>query len=63
MELLYTVSYLWYPSIGLATVVVVGLIVSFITGMYTDKDNDKDKVNFINSKEKLQCGLKITARK
>ena len=32
IDLLYTVSYLWYPSIGAATVVVVGLIVSFITG-------------------------------
>lgn len=32
IDKLYTISYLWYPSIGTATVVVVGLIVSFITG-------------------------------
>ncbi|XP_041355396.1 sodium-dependent multivitamin transporter-like [Gigantopelta aegis] len=32
ISLLYTVSYLWLPSIGAATVVVVGLLVSFITG-------------------------------
>ncbi|KAK7096188.1 sodium-coupled monocarboxylate transporter 1-like isoform X1 [Littorina saxatilis] len=32
IELLYTVSYLWYPSIGAATVIIVGLIVSFATG-------------------------------
>lgn len=29
---LYTVSYLWYPAIGATTTVVIGLIVSFITG-------------------------------
>ncbi|XP_076438939.1 sodium-coupled monocarboxylate transporter 1-like [Babylonia areolata] len=32
IELLYTVSYLWYPSIGVATVIIVGLVISFITG-------------------------------
>ncbi|XP_076438815.1 sodium-coupled monocarboxylate transporter 1-like [Babylonia areolata] len=32
LDVLYTVSYMWYPSIGAATVVVIGLIVSFITG-------------------------------
>ncbi|XP_046548473.1 sodium-coupled monocarboxylate transporter 1-like [Haliotis rubra] len=30
---LYTVSYLWYPAIGAATVVGVGLLVSAMTGM------------------------------
>ncbi|XP_046581743.1 sodium-coupled monocarboxylate transporter 1-like [Haliotis rubra] len=37
---LYTVSYLWYPSIGAATVIVVGLIVSAITGMNSIGDVD-----------------------
>ena len=32
IDLLYSVSYLWYSSIGAATVIIVGLIVSFITG-------------------------------
>jgi len=32
MEHLYSVSYLWYSLIALLIVVVVGLIVSFITG-------------------------------
>ncbi|KAL8584030.1 hypothetical protein ACOMHN_022370 [Nucella lapillus] len=32
IDLLYTVSYLWYPSIGVAIVIIVGLLVSFITG-------------------------------
>ncbi|XP_053387058.1 sodium-coupled monocarboxylate transporter 1-like [Mercenaria mercenaria] len=31
VDLLYTVSYLWYPSIGMATAIIVGLIVSFAT--------------------------------
>ena len=33
IDALYTVSYLWYPSIGMATAVIVGLIVSSITGI------------------------------
>jgi len=33
IQRLYTVSYMWYSGIGVCTVVVVGLIVSFITGM------------------------------
>ncbi|XP_021356513.1 sodium-dependent multivitamin transporter-like isoform X3 [Mizuhopecten yessoensis] len=37
---LYTVSYLWYPSIGAATVVVIGLIVSFCTGANGTHDID-----------------------
>ncbi|XP_069102394.1 sodium-coupled monocarboxylate transporter 1-like isoform X2 [Argopecten irradians] len=37
---LYTVSYLWYPSIGAATVVIIGLIVSFCTGANGTHDID-----------------------
>ncbi|KAK3580515.1 hypothetical protein CHS0354_009467 [Potamilus streckersoni] len=40
VEYLYTVSYLWYPSIGVATAVVVGLIVSFATGPMSIDDVD-----------------------
>lgn len=29
---LYTLSYMWYTATAVATVVIVGLIVSFITG-------------------------------
>ena len=34
IERLYTMSYIWYSSLGVLTCVVVGLIVSFITGKY-----------------------------
>ncbi|XP_046581754.1 LOW QUALITY PROTEIN: sodium-coupled monocarboxylate transporter 1-like [Haliotis rubra] len=37
---LYTVSYLWYPAIGAATVIVVGLVVSALTGMNSLGDVD-----------------------
>ncbi|CAC5405082.1 VPS13A_C [Mytilus coruscus] len=37
---LYKVSYLWYPSIGAATVVVVGMIVSAVTGFTRKSDVD-----------------------
>ncbi|XP_060082920.1 sodium-coupled monocarboxylate transporter 1-like [Ylistrum balloti] len=37
---LYTVSYLWYPSIGAATVVIIGLVVSFCTGANGTHDVD-----------------------
>ncbi|KAL3885461.1 hypothetical protein ACJMK2_025517 [Sinanodonta woodiana] len=40
VERLYTVSYLWYPSIGAATAVIVGLIVSFATGPMSIDDVD-----------------------
>lgn len=32
LDRLYLVSYLWYPAIGASTVVVVGLLVSLLTG-------------------------------
>ncbi|XP_062612874.1 sodium-coupled monocarboxylate transporter 1-like [Saccostrea cucullata] len=42
VDVLYTISYLWYPSIGTATVVIVGLFVSLITGL-TPKDEVDSK--------------------
>ncbi|XP_056002759.1 sodium-coupled monocarboxylate transporter 1-like [Ostrea edulis] len=42
LDVLYTISYLWYPSIGMATVVVVGLLVSLVTGL-TPKDEVDSK--------------------
>lgn len=32
---LYTLSYMWYTALGIVTTVVVGLIVSFISGNMT----------------------------
>ena len=32
IEKMYTVSYLWFPAIGSATTVIVGLLVSLIAG-------------------------------
>lgn len=39
-NLLYTVSYLWYSAIAVSTCIIVGLIVSFITGHKNPKDVD-----------------------
>jgi hypothetical protein len=38
LSLFYGVSYLWFNSIGTATVIVVGLVVSFITGPNAKRD-------------------------
>ncbi|KAL5020353.1 hypothetical protein ScPMuIL_003245 [Solemya velum] len=32
IDVMYTISYLWFPAIGAATVVIAGLLVSFMTG-------------------------------
>nr|XP_011419880.2 sodium-coupled monocarboxylate transporter 1 [Crassostrea gigas]XP_011419881.2 sodium-coupled monocarboxylate transporter 1 [Crassostrea gigas] len=40
LDVLYTISYLWYPSIGAATVVIVGLIVSVFTGLTPKEEVD-----------------------
>ncbi|XP_041356385.1 sodium-coupled monocarboxylate transporter 1-like [Gigantopelta aegis] len=55
ISLLYTVSYLWLPSIGAATVVVVGLIVSFITGPM--KVGDVDSKYMVPFFDRLFCCL------
>lgn len=36
MEALYSLSYMWYSAHNSATVVVVGLLVSLLTGKHTD---------------------------
>ena len=41
IDRLYTMSYIWYSSLGVLTCVVVGLIVSFITGKYISRPPDK----------------------
>ncbi|KAH3802713.1 sodium-coupled monocarboxylate transporter 2-like [Dreissena polymorpha] len=41
VKLLHTVSYQWYSSIGMATVIVVGLFVSFVTGWQKEKVDPK----------------------
>nr|KAG5688219.1 hypothetical protein BaRGS_003118 [Batillaria attramentaria] len=61
IELLYTVSYLWYPAIGMATVIVVGLIISFITGPM-DID-DIDPKYLIPIFDRLFCCLPASWRK
>ncbi|XP_071098413.1 sodium-coupled monocarboxylate transporter 1-like isoform X1 [Haliotis cracherodii] len=52
---LYTVSYLWYPAIGAATVIVVGLIVSAITGM--NRLGDVDIKYLVPFFDRLFCCL------
>ncbi|XP_067653795.1 sodium-coupled monocarboxylate transporter 1-like [Haliotis asinina] len=52
---LYTVSYLWYPSIGATTVVLVGLIVSAITGM--NRIGDVDTKYLVPFFDRLICCL------
>lgn len=39
---LYTVSYVYYPVIGALTVIVIGLVVSFITGPNKPSHMDPD---------------------
>ncbi|KAK7096189.1 hypothetical protein V1264_005513 [Littorina saxatilis] len=58
---LYTVSYLWYSSIGAATVVVVGLIVSFCTGpMSIDEVDPKYLIPLF---DRLFCCLPASLRR
>ncbi|XP_048236774.1 sodium-coupled monocarboxylate transporter 1-like [Haliotis rufescens] len=52
---LYTVSYLWYPAIGASTVIVVGLIVSAITGM--NRLGDVDTKYLVPFFDRLFCCL------
>ncbi|XP_078329162.1 sodium-coupled monocarboxylate transporter 1-like [Crassostrea virginica] len=40
LDVLYTISYLWYPSIGAAAVVIVGLLVSLLTGLTPKEEVD-----------------------
>ncbi|KAK3094561.1 hypothetical protein FSP39_003422 [Pinctada imbricata] len=61
IDKLYTISYLWYPSIGTATVVVVGLIVSFMTGP-TSMD-DVDPKYLIPLFDRIFCCLPASWRK
>ncbi|XP_060601571.1 sodium-dependent multivitamin transporter-like [Ruditapes philippinarum] len=56
VELLYTVSYLWYPSIGVATVVIVGLVVSFATAPYFPQE-EVDPKYLIPFFDRLFCCL------
>ncbi|XP_076087503.1 sodium-coupled monocarboxylate transporter 1-like [Mytilus galloprovincialis] len=58
---LYKVSYLWYPSIGAATVVVVGMIVSAITG-FTRK-SDVDPKYLIPLFDRIFCCLPSSFRR
>lgn len=39
---LYTISFLWYPVIGVLTSVIIGIIVSFITGPNNPRLMDPD---------------------
>ncbi|XP_050398733.1 sodium-coupled monocarboxylate transporter 1 isoform X1 [Patella vulgata] len=59
---LYTVSYLWYPAIGAATVVVVGLILSLITAPYIEKQ-EVDPKYLIPLFDRLFCCLPESMRK
>lgn len=34
LQKLYGLSYIWFSSIGILIVVIVGLFVSFVTGMF-----------------------------
>ncbi|XP_048236772.1 sodium-coupled monocarboxylate transporter 1-like isoform X1 [Haliotis rufescens] len=52
---LYTVSYLWYPAIGAATSIVVGLIVSAITGV--NRLGDVDAKYLVPFFDRLFCCL------
>ncbi|XP_048251305.1 sodium-coupled monocarboxylate transporter 1-like isoform X2 [Haliotis rufescens] len=52
---LYTVSYLWYPAIGGGTVIVVGLIVSAVTGM--NRLGDVDTRYLVPFFDRLICCL------
>ncbi|KAK7467994.1 hypothetical protein BaRGS_00036772, partial [Batillaria attramentaria] len=61
IDQLYTISYLWYGSIGTGTVVVVGLIVSVITGPM--KMDDIDPVYLIPIFDRLFCCLPASWRK
>ncbi|KAH3802762.1 hypothetical protein DPMN_156444 [Dreissena polymorpha] len=54
VQLLYTVSYLWYPSIGMATVIVVGLFVSLVTGWQKEEVDPKYLIPFF---DRLVCCL------
>lgn len=40
MEALYSLSYMWYSAHNSATVVVVGLLVSLLTGEHTHSQED-----------------------
>ncbi|XP_052788010.1 sodium-coupled monocarboxylate transporter 1-like [Mya arenaria] len=52
IQLLYTVSYLWYPSIGVATVIIVGLFVSLISGWEKEEVDPKYLIPFF---DRLAC--------
>ncbi|CAH1790095.1 unnamed protein product [Owenia fusiformis] len=67
IDSLYTVSYLWYPSIGAATAIILGLIVSCLTGFMSSDEVDAKYIMPIfdwifcciprKSKNVLHCGL------
>lgn len=61
VELLYTVSYLWYPSIGMATSVVVGLLTSLVTGPM--KVGEVDPKYLIPIFDRLFCCLPASWRR
>ncbi|XP_064614238.1 sodium-coupled monocarboxylate transporter 2-like [Liolophura sinensis] len=52
---LYTVSYMWFSSIGVATCVIVGLAVSFASGPM--KPNELDKKYLIPIFDRIFCCL------
>lgn len=46
LDKLYGVSYLWFSAIGILTVVVIGLLVSWITGKGEDEVDDNLQLHF-----------------
>lgn len=58
---LYTVSYIYYPAIGWATCIIVGLIVSFLTGH--NKAEDLDPKLFISVADAMYCCFPESCKK
>lgn len=61
---LYTVSFLWYPVIGFLTTVIVGIIVSFITGPNKPSLMDPDLFSpviqkFLHTEEDVKAKNKL----
>ncbi|XP_048750733.2 sodium-coupled monocarboxylate transporter 1-like [Ostrea edulis] len=61
LDVLYTISYVWYPAIGAATVVFVGLLVSLVTGL-TPKD-EVDSRYLIPLFDRIFCCLPVQLRR
>ncbi|XP_046557622.1 sodium-coupled monocarboxylate transporter 1-like [Haliotis rubra] len=55
LTVLYSISYLWYTPIGTATVIIVGLLVSVLTGM--NRVGDVDTKYMVPFFDRLICCL------